>query len=117
MLSKKKKLDITVSADVFNILDINDIEGTFRAKFRIGLKWSDDRLMLKNLNKDPKRLSKDDHGKIWSPELVLHDSEVLFRYSHVPDQGRELMGFSQHIKRCVKDFPTLVGNLQQFLSV
>ena len=52
LLTKKTLLDLAVSVQVENILDINENDGIFRAKFKITLAWSDKRLTLKNLKID-----------------------------------------------------------------
>ena len=52
LLTKKTLLDLAVSVQVENILDINENDGIFRAKFKITLAWSDKRLTLKNLKND-----------------------------------------------------------------
>ena len=68
---------MTVSAEVQNILEINDKAARFRIRARINLSWFDARLKFFNLRK-PQSLNSlsSESNLIWKPQL-LFENQIL----------------------------------------
>ena len=78
---------VTVSAEVQNILEINDKAARFRIRARINLSWSDARLKFFNLRKLQSLNSlSSESNLIWKPQL-LFENQILsdLEQSNVPE--------------------------------
>ena len=67
------KIPINISVDVLNILDIDEVAGTFTVSFELHSTWFDPRLTYVNLknNTDLNTLTEQEKLDVWSPIIVF----------------------------------------------
>ena len=67
------KLPVLISADIQNILNLEEIEGLWQPKVVFTLRWFDKRLLFQNLkNRDNLNILVDEEKElIWFPEIVF----------------------------------------------
>ena len=73
------QLEIEVSVDVQQIVNINDLDLNFEAKFRLRLRWFDVQLWWVNLKNSSFRnfLNDEEKKKIWMPRLQMEESDYI----------------------------------------
>ena len=71
------KVPINVSIDILKILDINEVEGTFKVSFELHSSWVDDRLIYANLKRDTdlNTLTEQEKEDLWTPNIVFSNTE------------------------------------------
>ena len=71
------KVPINVSIDILKILDINEVEGTFKVSFELHSSWFDDRLIYANLKRDTdlNTLTEQEKEDLWTPNIVFSNTE------------------------------------------
>ena len=70
---------VSLSMDIYDILDIKELEMEYTIFAKMKLIWYDPRITFRNLkeNKDVNRLGTKDIEKIWSPKLLFIDSDQV----------------------------------------
>ena len=73
------QLEINVSVDIQQIVNINDLDLNFVAKFRLRLQWFDVQLWWLNLKNSSFRnfLNDEEKKKIWMPKLRMEESDYI----------------------------------------
>ena len=68
-------LSIQTSIDIDEIIDIDENEGFFTAKFTIIRKWRNSQLTYQNLKRNPikNKLSTNDFGRMWKPYVIFQN--------------------------------------------
>ena len=77
--SVNDQLEIKVSVDVQQIVNINDLDLNFEAKFRLRLRWFDVQLWWVNLKNSSfwNFLNNEEKKKIWMPKLRMEESDYI----------------------------------------
>ncbi len=70
-------VNVTVSLDILQILDITEVENTITLQIEVRLTWRDRRLTLVNLkpDKDLNTLTALYRSRIWIPEIVFYNTQ------------------------------------------
>ena len=70
---------ISVSMEIYDILNVHELEMEYTVQLKIKLWWYDSRITFRNLktNKDKNILSQLEIDQIWSPELIFLDSNQV----------------------------------------
>ena len=71
----KQRTQINISIAIYSIENIDELAKTFVAEIRVKLRWRDQRITFKNLDKSKKALSKVWHEKIWLPPLYFSNTK------------------------------------------
>ena len=89
-LNQTKKIVIEVSADIIDILEINEISSLFQVQFYLHFTWYDSRLTFFDLRNDTglNTLSPSEKQEIWIPELVFDNTE--YKLSTVVDDDASI---------------------------
>ena len=74
-------ISLSIDTSIISFLEINDIEGKIRVKYRLHVEWRDSRLIYKNLKLDhlKNELNIEEKIMIWKPLLQILDSETHYR--------------------------------------
>ena len=72
-----KAVKINISTDVIDILNINEVEQTFKIKFQLILNWYDFRLVFHNLKESRMANSPSiqEVEKLWIPNIIFENTE------------------------------------------
>jgi len=72
-----KKLPVFVSAVVYALIDIKELEGIWQCKVEFELTWYDQRLFMQNLkdNDNLNILTEDERPEIWIPEVIFDNND------------------------------------------
>ena len=71
----EQKVKLNISVEVKKILEINEVEGTFRTRLILRRQWLDPRLSYRNLKKDSRvnLISPSEAETIWFPMMVFEN--------------------------------------------
>lgn len=78
--SREEELNLTLSVDVLEIVDVKDLQQKYIARVKITLEWFDVQVKYINLNNEhPTRnfLATDETGLLWMPQIVMSNSEKI----------------------------------------
>ena len=78
-----------VSIQVFDIIDINELDMTYTVYFRVTMKWFDSRIIFRNLKARAyeNNLEDSEFDKIWIPNLYIMHSNNVYMKEHQEDKG------------------------------
>ena len=92
----RKNLTCFMSLFIYDIMEIDELEQSYKIDFRITLKWFDSRIMFKNLKPTSYENMLDDLeiGKLWTPKLYLINSynDYMEAGQRINDHGKGLWG-------------------------
>ena len=73
-----KNLEVTLSMNIFNILNIKEVQNIITLKFDLEAKWLDSRLQFYNLKLDPgmNTLISSERLSIWVPTILFSNTDV-----------------------------------------
>ena len=73
----KNTVELKVSIDVSQLMDISEVGGYFQVQFILTMKWFESRLRFKNLKDDIKlnKFSPPERTMVWAPELIFANTE------------------------------------------
>jgi Neurotransmitter-gated ion-channel ligand binding domain len=85
--SQSEKPDTNITAEIHNVLSINEIDDTIKVTVKLILEWYDSRLMFRNINSSQhfNILNENESTKIWQPEVVfINIVQKNFEYNVKP---------------------------------
>ena len=89
-MEKQDKFNVTLSIEVMDIQNINEVEKTFQVPFRLYLSWFDDRLQYKDLAKilGMNLLTTNEKISIWSPIILFENTNA--KYTTLVDEKTDV---------------------------
>ena len=107
MFSQGKNANVSISINVLNIREINEMEMNIKVEVEVILKWFDSRVTFRNLKSSTfkNQLSKKEINQIWSPELSFLNSKGT--HSHIKAGGDETVWINRKGSRQLNDLSEL----------
>ena len=103
-LGREGSIQVVQDVDIYTILDLDEVAGTFQVQFQLTLKWIDPRLKMHNLKAKQllNMLPEAERMEIWVPVLTMDNTEKKdftlnddFTYITVSRQGEFLRSTSE----------------------
>ncbi len=103
-LGREGSIQVVQDVDIYTILDLDEVAGTFQVQFQLTLKWIDPRLKMHNLKAKQllNMLPEAERMEIWVPVLTMDNTEKKdftlnddFTYITVSRQGEFVRSTSE----------------------
>ena len=103
-LGREGSIQVVQDVDIYTILDLDEVAGTFQVQFQLTLKWIDPRLKMHNLKAERllNMLPEAERTAIWVPVLTMDNTEKKdftlnddFTYITVSRQGEFVRSTSE----------------------